>query len=161
MNHPNILKAFKEVHDDFTAMSREEFDTMMKEYPNNESLDLFEEHLRLDQITYEKRIAELEQELDSYKNPVYCPICSSCGESGCCPPDMCRSVQLMQVIDEMTKTWSPTEYPHTRKTLEDLQELFKCGFYCDWNIKSYKDIAKDWNMFMLTDRSSCRTRFIG
>lgn len=30
---------------------------------------------------------------DEAKNPVYCEVCGSCGESGCCPPDRCKTVQ--------------------------------------------------------------------
>jgi len=30
--------------------------------------------------------------LNDLITPVYCPRCGSCGEAGCCPPDMCHSV---------------------------------------------------------------------
>ena len=26
-------------------------------------------------------------------DPIYCPVCGSCGEAGCCPPDQCTTVQ--------------------------------------------------------------------
>lgn len=31
---------------------------------------------------------------DEFYNP-YCDDCGSCGEEGCCPPDMCKTVKCM------------------------------------------------------------------
>ena len=33
---------------------------------------------------------QLEIELDSNKNPIYCPTCGACGIDGCCPPSKCQ-----------------------------------------------------------------------
>jgi hypothetical protein len=36
------------------------------------------------------RDRDFEEEItEEFRSP-YCPICTSCGESGCCPPLMCR-----------------------------------------------------------------------
>ena len=42
-----------------------------------------------DAVVAEKRIGELSQQLDILENPLYCHICGSCGEEGCCSKERC------------------------------------------------------------------------
>lgn len=37
----------------------------------------------------EQEVVDLACELD----PIYCPECGSCGETGCCPPTKCKTVR--------------------------------------------------------------------
>jgi len=35
---------------------------------------------------------EIYRVIEGYLDPVYCPTCGSCGETGCCSPDRCNEV---------------------------------------------------------------------
>lgn len=79
----------------------------------------------------------------------YCPECGSCGESGCCSPDMCSSVRLHQIIQSLLEESMTNKYFTTIDFINQLQERFKCGSYCEWNLKSYKEMAEECNDYYL------------
>jgi len=57
---------------------------------------------------------ELYMTLHEILDPVYCPVCGSCGEDLCCDPTVCKAVQ--------------DEYE---------------GLYCEGNLKSYGEILQE------------------
>jgi hypothetical protein len=85
---------------------------------------------------------------DDYDSP-YCSVCGSCGESGCCSPDMCKSVQLELAIKSVLIDMVPDEEFNVLYFIEELQNRMKCGSYCDWNVKSYKDMEKECDKYYL------------
>ena len=66
----------------------------------------------------------MENEIEEEEGPGYCPSCGSCGESGCCRPDMCKVVQCH----------------YGESNLRDYKELMN-----EWNImfKALLDLGVD------------------
>lgn len=89
-----------------------------------------------------KRIEELEDEIDSIKNPIYCEQCGSCGEAPCCSPDMCKTVQLKQLIQSVLKDMNVNQPFNSIKFIETLIERYSDGFYCIENVKSYSELEE-------------------
>jgi hypothetical protein len=83
---------------------------------------------------------------DLYCNTNYCEVCSSCGESGCCTPDICQGVKLKKVIDSVL---NDMEYPEkvSPYLLEQIQKRFNDGLYCEYNIECYKDMEGQSEIF--------------
>jgi hypothetical protein len=87
--------------------------------------------------------ASFEVTEDDFESP-YCDVCGSCGESGCCNPEMCKSLQLNLSIKSVLADMNlDTEEFCVEYFIEQIQHRFKCGSYCDWNIKSYKELEKE------------------
>lgn len=60
---------------------------------------------------------DLAERLDAILRPVYCPTCGSCGEDGCCSPDVCETVQERMYCEGNLKSYH--ELLHRNKQLEE------------------------------------------
>lgn len=57
---------------------------------------------------------EIYQIIENYLDPVYCPTCGSCGETGCCSPDRCNEVICL---------YGETNLKDYKELLEENEEL--------------------------------------
>ena len=79
----------------------------------------------------QNEIDNLKIELDILKNPVYCEVCGSCGEEGCCSPGKCKTVQGLY-CEGNVKSWEEMniEVDKYYQLKDKLKEYLSCNS-CD------------------------------
>ena len=71
-------------------------------------------------------VNEIFETIESYLNPVYCPTCGSCGETGCCSPDRCKEV-ICQYGETNLKDYKDLldENEQLRNQLKSIDDIIK------------------------------------
>lgn len=78
------------------------------------------------------------QEMEEGNVPMYCPTCTSCGESGCCSPDSCIAVKCLY---EGTNKKSYEEAQAENSIYWDFVE--ECEKSGDFNTRTAAKAVKD------------------
>lgn len=77
------------------------------------------------------QVESLRIDLDMWEDPIYCPTCGSCGESGCCNPDKCEGVKETKRLycDTNWRSYGAMEseleavWLRNRRLIEELEKL--------------------------------------
>lgn len=117
-------------------------------------------------VLKDETIRDLTVDIRSILDPIYCPVCGACGETGDGCASRCETLYGMRLFENLEKyllekellyfgneTNRPNIISHIIDEIKIRIESSKEDLYCDHYIKSYQDLEKENNDYYTNVKS--------